>query len=84
MTTVDIRVAVLKALATVAPETEGASIDDALPLREQFDLDSMDFLNFLVALHKSLGVEITEKDYPKLANVGGCVRFVESALQGAA
>jgi len=84
MTTADIRAAVLEALATVAPETEGASVDDALPLREQFDLDSMDFLNFLVALNKSLGVEIAEKDYPKLASVDGCVCFVESALQGAA
>jgi acyl carrier protein len=84
MTTADIRTAVLKALASVAPETESLPVDDAIPLREQFDLDSMDFLNFLVGVHKSLGVEIAEKDYPRLATVDGCVHFVESALPGAA
>lgn len=83
MTTAEIRAAVLKALGGVAPETESLPVDDSLPLREQFDLDSMDFLNFLVGLHKSLGVEIAEKDYPKMATVDGCVRFVESALQRA-
>jgi acyl carrier protein len=84
MTTAEIRAAVLKALRSVAPETEGLPVDDLLPLREQFDLDSMDFLNFLVAVHLTLGVEIAEKDYPKLATVNGCVKFVEAALQRAA
>lgn len=79
MTSAEIRIAILKALASVAPETESMPVDAAVPLREQFDLDSMDFLNFMVAVHKSLSVEIAERDYTQLATLDGCVRFVESA-----
>ena len=79
----EIRAVVHKALASVAPETESVPIDAAAPLRDQLDLDSMDFLNFMVALHKAFGVEIAEKDYPSLATIDGCVRFVESAWEAA-
>jgi acyl carrier protein len=44
--------------------------------REQLDLYSMDLLNFIVALHAALGVEIPEADYPKLATLDGCVEYL--------
>jgi acyl carrier protein len=71
-----IRDAVLQALGRVAPEADLAQVDPAIPLREQFDIDSMDFLNFVVALHKGLGVDVPERDYSKLATLDGCVAYL--------
>ena len=72
----EVRQAVLDALAKVAPEADASTIDDAVPLREQLDLDSMDFLNFVQALHASLAVDVPERDYPKLFTLGGCVDYL--------
>jgi acyl carrier protein len=60
------------ALATIAPE---ADLDDVAPdedLAEALDLDSMDFLNFLIAVSKATGVEIPESDYHLVHTRGGC------------
>ena len=81
MTHDQIREAVLKQLGRIAPEADPAAVDPAVPLREQLDIDSMDFLNFVIALHKELGVDIPEKDYPKLATLDGCVAYLASAAQ---
>ena len=45
-------------------------------LREEIDIDSMDFLNFVIALHETLHLEIPEADYPKLASLNGCLQYV--------
>jgi acyl carrier protein len=79
MTSDQIRDSVLKALSGVAPEVDPTQIDPAIPLRDQLDIDSMDFLNFVIALHKSLGVDIPEKDYPKLLTLNGCVDYLATA-----
>ena len=79
MTPEEIRAAVLRALGRVAPEADPASIDPAVPLREQLDIDSMDFLNFVIALHKAVGVDIPERDYPKLVTLDGCVKYLTAA-----
>ena len=80
MTPEEIRAGVLRALGSVAPEADPDAIDPAVPLREQLDLDSMDFLNFVVAVHKALGVDVPEKDCPKFATMNGCVDYVAAAL----
>jgi acyl carrier protein len=76
----EIRQAVLRALIAVAPEVDAAKIDADSPLREQVDIDSMDFLNFVIGLHKTLGVSVPERDYPKLTTLNGCVAYLGSAL----
>ncbi len=76
MTPDDLRSVVGGALARVAPEIDPAAIDPRVPLREQFDLDSMDFLNFVVALHDRLGIDIPETDYPRLATLDEAVAYV--------
>ena len=78
----ELRTAVLNALLDVAPDVDAAAIDPARPLREQFDFDSMDHLSFVTALHKSLGVDVPETDYPQLATLDGCVRYLAQALRG--
>ena len=78
-----LRAAVLDALLGVAPDVDAPAIDPATPFREQFDFDSMDHLNFVIALHRSLGVDVPEADYPQLATLDGCVAYVLRALRTA-
>ena len=60
-------------LNNIAPEVDLASIDPAADLREALDIDSMNFLYFITAIHHRLGVEIAEIDYPKLVTLDGAV-----------
>ncbi len=73
------RAVVLRTLGRIAPEADLETLRPNVNLREQLDIDSMDFLNFVIALHKELGVEIPEKDYPKFATLAGCVEYLTSA-----
>lgn len=75
-----IRTAVLACLKTIAPELEEAEIRADRPLRDQVDLDSMDWLNFLVALHQKLGIEIPESDYGKLSTWEAILAYLEAKL----
>jgi acyl carrier protein len=68
------------ALASVAPEAENQPLDPATDFRDQIDLDSMDFLNFIIALHEATGVDIPEKDYPQLASLDGCIDYLAGRL----
>ena len=61
-----IRDEVLAVLTAIAPEVEPDDIRDEALLRDQVDLDSMDWLNFLIGIHKSLNVDIPESDYASL------------------
>ncbi len=72
----EIRASVIAALKTVAPEVEDDTLDAGKPLRNQVDLDSMDWLNFLVAIHERLQVDIPESDYAKLTSLDRIVAYV--------
>jgi acyl carrier protein len=72
----EIRDVVLGALSNVAPEIDPNSLDPAKDLRDQIDIDSVDFLNFVIALHKELGVDIPDADVPKLGSLNGCVAYL--------
>jgi acyl carrier protein len=74
----EIRETVLRVLSGIAPEVDLNSVDPAGDLREQMDIDSVDFLNFAIGLHKDLGVEIPDADVPKLATLNGCVSYLVS------
>lgn len=67
---------VLEALTSVAPEVDAGALREELPLRSQVDLDSIDWLNFLVRVHDRLGVEIPESDYGQLVTMNDLVRYV--------
>jgi acyl carrier protein len=79
-----IRLAVLKALTGVAPEIDPRTLQPDQAFRQQFELDSMDFLNFVIELHRSLEVDVPEADYGKLATINGVVDYVASRLEAAA
>ena len=83
MTRDDIRGTVIRALARVAPEIDPAAIDADAPLRRTYDLDSMDFLNFIIALHRTLGVTVPEQDYTQLATVNAAIEYLMPRLSTA-
>jgi acyl carrier protein len=74
-----IRAAVFDALGSVAPEADPTSIDPERPLRDQVDLDSMDFLNVIIRLSELLGVAVPEKDYAKLNSINAAVEYLAHA-----
>jgi acyl carrier protein len=76
MTTEDIRGEVLSVLTRIAPEVDADDIRDDVLLRDQVDLDSMDWLNFLIGLHNRLNVDIPESDYASLRTLSDVVVYV--------
>ncbi|MFM0511720.1 acyl carrier protein [Paraburkholderia sp. RL17-373-BIF-A] len=79
MNDLDIRTVVLSTLKSIAPEIEERSLRTDRPLRAQVDLDSMDWLNFLLGLHEKLKVEIPESDYARLTTLDNVVAYVAKA-----
>ena len=77
MTDDEIITLVERNLFTIAPEFEGEAIDPATPFRDQFEIDSMDFLNFIIGLHKETKIEIPEADYPSLETLKGCISYLK-------
>ncbi|MBS3910398.1 MAG: acyl carrier protein [Hydrogenophaga sp.] len=71
MNATDIRALAANVLAGIAPEADLASVGEHEDLREALDLDSMDFLNFIIGLSQGSGVNIPESDYPKLFTLAG-------------
>lgn len=76
MTEFEIRALAAEALAGIAPEADLASVGDTEDLREALDLDSMDFLNFVIALAERSGRSIPEADTPRLFTMRGLVAYL--------
>lgn len=76
MTDEDIKKIIFTELATIAPEADPASLAPTANVRETLDIDSYDFLQFLIALSEKLGVEVPEKDYAKFTTLDGMVRYL--------
>jgi acyl carrier protein len=76
MDATQVRTAIAAVLASIAPEVDLATIDPGAPLRDQVDLDSMDFLNVIVGLHERLKVDIPESDYSRLVTLDDLVGYL--------
>jgi acyl carrier protein len=76
VTASELKQAALLVLGGIAPEADLERLDPGADLRETLDLDSMDFLNFVVGLHEATGVEVPESDYALLSTLGGCVEYL--------
>lgn len=68
---------VIECLRRVAPEIDPEELDVDADIRRELDLDSMDFLNFVEALHEETGIEVAESDYGKLRSVTTCVEHLQ-------
>ncbi|MBA5871328.1 MAG: acyl carrier protein [Nitrospira sp. CR2.1] len=75
----DTRAKILRLLGEIAPEADLSKLDPEVGFRDQLDLDSMDFLNFVVSLHTTFHIEIPESDYPKYTTLNGCVAQVAAS-----
>jgi acyl carrier protein len=80
MTDAEIRAVALATLLSIAPEVEVDELRGDRTLRSQVDLDSMDWLNFLLGLHEKLKVEIPEADYAKLITLDDVVAYLQKKL----
>jgi len=81
MTEAEIKKVIERALGNVAPEVDFDALDPGRDMRDQIDIDSVDFLNFLIGLHKELGIEIPDADVAKLVTLNGCVAYLMSRIQ---
>ena len=81
MTDDELKSQVLEALSRIAPEAEMEDLDPDVSFRDQLDIDSMDFLNFVIGLNERLGVEIPERDYPGFSTLNGAVASLKKALR---
>jgi acyl carrier protein len=75
-----VREKVLAILAGLAPEIDVLTLKPEVRLRDQVDIDSMDFLNFLIGVDAELGVDIPEADYPKLATLNSIYAYLREKL----
>ena len=71
-----IREAVYQALGDIAPEAEPGSLKGEQPIRDQVEIDSFDFLQLLIRLSESTGVEIPESDYARVQTLDGLVEYI--------
>lgn len=81
MNTEQVRNIVLDIIRDIAPDEEVGTIKDEVSLREQLDLDSMDFLDIVMELRKRHKVEVPAEDYPKLATMASCVSYLTPKFQ---
>jgi acyl carrier protein len=77
----EIRTLILRELRRIAPELDTGQIDASQELREQVDLESMDILNWMIAIHEATGVDIPEADYARMATVNDCVAYLRERLK---
>ena len=71
---------IIDIINTIAPDEDTDDIKSDVRLRDQLDLDSMDFLDIVMELRKRFGIEVPEEDYPKLASLDSCVEFLGPLL----
>ncbi|MBI2378162.1 MAG: acyl carrier protein [Deltaproteobacteria bacterium] len=76
MTEQDLKQLILDIIHDIAPDEDLSSVDPAVRLRDQLDLDSMDFLDIVMELRKRHGIEVPEEDYVQLATLDGCVSYL--------
>ena len=84
MTRDDVTAVLIDELGRIAPETDASRLEPNAELRDELDIDSMDFLNLVTALAERLMIEIPETDYPKLATLGHAVDYLVERLGVAA
>ncbi len=76
VTTAEVRTKVLDIIADIALDDDVSGIQDDVALREQLDLDSMDFLDIVMELKKRHKIEVPQEDYPRLASMQSCVDYL--------
>jgi len=79
-----LKAAIFEAITSIAPETDTADIRPDRPLRQQIDLDSFDFLNVIIRLHETLGIDIPESDYGEMQTLDRALDYLLRRCSGKA
>lgn len=79
----EIKDVLLEIIADIDEEADLASLDAETPLRDQLELDSMDFLDIVMELRKRYKLQIPEEEYSQLATLASCINYLEPKLQHA-
>ncbi|RCX23889.1 acyl carrier protein [Thioalbus denitrificans] len=77
-----LRAETLDILQEIVPDLEPERLDSKASFRDQFEIDSIDYLNFVLTLEKKLGITIPEVDYPRLSSLDGCLAYLEAKTGG--
>ncbi len=81
MTRDEIKDLILEIIADIDEDAEFDDLESGKPLRDQLDLDSMDFLDIVMELRKQYKVEVPEEEYPELACLASCVNYLEPKMK---
>lgn len=82
MTKEELQTTVLRLLGNITPEADLAHLNPTVNLRDQLDIDSMDFLNFVIALDQEFHVAVPETAYSQIATLQGCLAYLAQRLEG--
>ncbi|MBL8709659.1 MAG: acyl carrier protein [Rhodospirillaceae bacterium] len=82
MTADDIRQILLEEIGNIAPEADLGALDPEVDYREKLDIDSIGFLNLIIAIGKRLKIEVPEKDYARLGTLSGAVSYLVARKRG--
>jgi len=80
MTRDEISDVILEIIEDIDEDADFDNLDPEKPLRDQLDLDSMDFLDIVMELRKRYKLQIPEEEYPELATLNSCVNYLEPKL----
>ena len=81
MTRDNIKELIIEIIEDIDDEADFDGLDPDQPLRDQLDLDSMDFLDIVMELRKRYKLQIPEEDYPELISLSSCVNYLEPKLK---
>ncbi|MCK4502212.1 MAG: acyl carrier protein [Desulfuromonadales bacterium] len=80
MTETEIRTTIIEGLSQIAPEADFGELLPTENIREELDIDSFDFLNFLIGLNQEIGIDIPERDYEKLVSLNDLIDYLMQRL----
>jgi len=81
MTKQEIKSVLMEIVAEIIPDEDLTNLKDDIPIREQVELDSMDFLDIIMELRKRYGIEVPEDDYMQLATIDSSVAYLEPRMR---
>ncbi|MGA2670276.1 MAG: acyl carrier protein [Dehalococcoidia bacterium] len=81
MTKEQIKATILEIIAQIIPDEDLSNLKGDIPIREQVELDSMDFLDIIMELRKRYGIEVPESDYVQLATLDGSAAYLEPRMK---
>ena len=77
----EIKSIIINIIADIIPDEDCSNLNDEKALREQLDLDSMDFLDIVMEIRRKYSIDIPEEDYPQLASLNSCANYLEPKMK---